>query len=123
MALKICVTGGRDFNDKDFIVKTLSKFVGQNIILAHGGASGVDEISAEFACQQGWPVIEYKADWKKYGNSAGPIRNEEMLFKFKPHMLIAFPGGKGTLNCINNAKSKEILIVYASNERKNQKEE
>jgi hypothetical protein len=35
----------------------------------------------------------YQADWKRYGR-AGPIRNQEMLDKGKPDVVIACPGGR-----------------------------
>ena len=50
------------------------------------------------------PVSDLYAQWTKYGKSAGPIRNAEMLRFGKPQLVVAFPGGDGTENMIGQAK-------------------
>jgi hypothetical protein len=63
----------------------------------HGGANGADYIAGRWAQDTGGiPVEEFPADWNRHGNSAGPIRNQEMLDKGKPDLVVAFPGGRGT---------------------------
>ena len=89
--LKICVTGGRKFTDFGFIKKVLDRIKRNDIILAHGGANGVDNLCAKYALTRGWKVVEYKANWKQHKSQAGPIRNSYMLQDFKPSYLIAFP--------------------------------
>lgn len=111
--IKVCVTGGRDFIDKEFIKKVLDRIKRNDIILAHGGAKGVDSLCEEYALTRGWKVVKYKADWKQYKKAAGTIRNSYMLHDFKPNVLIAFPGGKGTQDCINKAFNLNIKIFYA----------
>jgi len=54
----------------------------------------------EYALKKGLKLSIFKADWKKYGRAAGPIRNREMYhyaLEDKP-MIIAFWDGvsKGT---------------------------
>lgn len=59
----------------------------------------------------------FPASWKRYGKSAGPRRNEAMCreamrdyrrreadtFLADPRLaMVAFPGGRGTANCIEN---------------------
>lgn len=44
----------------------------------HGGARGADTAAGHWAEREGVPVDVYEADWDEHGNSAGPIRNEEM---------------------------------------------
>jgi hypothetical protein len=39
--------------------------------------------------------FEIKADRKRYGNAAGPIRNQQML-DWGPDLVVAFAGGTGT---------------------------
>lgn len=52
--------------------------------LITGGAEGVDSLAEEWAQNMNvWSVV-YPADWKKYGRSAGPIRNQEMLESENP---------------------------------------
>ena len=52
----------------------------------------------------------YHADWTKYNKAAGPIRNKLMLEAGKPDLVIAFPGGNGTINMIKQAKEAGIRI-------------
>ena len=35
-------------------------------------------------------VLAFPADWNKYDNAAGPIRNRQMLTEGKPTMVLAF---------------------------------
>jgi ABC-type Fe3+-hydroxamate transport system substrate-binding protein len=46
----------------------------------------------------------------KYGPSAGPIRNGRML-EYKPDLVIAFPGGRGTANMVKQARKAGIAVV------------
>ena len=54
------------------------------------------------------------ADWKKYGKSAGPIRNREML-KMDPDIVLIFhddpKNSKGTKDCVK-ALLKKIKDKY-----------
>ena len=59
-------------------------------------------------------VEEYPADWKKYGKSAGPLRNQRMIDEGKPDLVVAFPGGVGTADMISRAKAYNISVLYAS---------
>ena len=54
----------------------------------------------------------YVADWKIYGKSAGPRRNQKMLDDGKPTIVIAFhndiDNSKGTADMIARAKKLGI---------------
>ena len=43
--------------------------------------------------------------------SAGPIRNQEMLDKENPDIVVAFPGGRGTQDMTSRAQNKNIKVV------------
>jgi hypothetical protein len=47
--------------------------------LIHGAARGADRIAWDYAYLHNWTVRHYNADWNKYGDNAGPIRNKKML--------------------------------------------
>jgi len=53
----------------------------------------------------------FPSNWKKYGNAAGPIRNKEMIDS-KIDVLVAFPGGNGTKNMIDQCKKHNIKVMY-----------
>lgn len=112
--IRIAVTGGRFFDNKEQVAKGLCRLQGRNVILAHGGATGADDLCKQYAVKMGWKVVVYEADWKRLGNRAGPVRNAELLDNFKPDYLIAFSGGKGTWDMINKALDRKIKVIYAS---------
>jgi hypothetical protein len=111
--MRVLVCGGRNFNDP----LTLGSWLGgihkdHGIsLLIHGGASGADRMAGEFAKWQGIPVQEYPADWAKHGKAAGPIRNRQMLDEGKPDLVIAFPGGRGTANMIDQARTSGVRVL------------
>lgn len=116
MTYKLLVSGGRDFDDVDFIVEHLSNLhLSKKITtLVNGGAKGVDTIARMWAEEVGgieiknYPVTD--SDWKRLGKSAGIQRNSEMLEKEKPDGVFCFPGGKGTEDMFNRAYHNNIEL-------------
>lgn len=119
MDCKIVIGGCRDYNN--YIV--FCKFVDmcliriryiEKITILSGHCSGVDLMAEKYAKQNGYGLEIYPAEWKRYGKSAGPIRNEIMIKK--ANYVIAFWDKKshGTKNLIYNAKkyNKPIRIKY-----------
>jgi len=64
-------------------------------------------------------IIEcvYKANWNLHGKKAGPIRNKEMCHENQDATLVAFPGGKGTANCIQEATCIGMNIIKVKYEQ------
>ena len=110
---KVIVCGGRDFIDYDFVSKTLNyinKHYPINLII-QGGAKGADTLAKNWAIENNVYCDTYNANWNEHGRAAGPIRNTEMLEKGCPDFVIAFPGGKGTNNMIEQAQKKVISVL------------
>jgi hypothetical protein len=114
---RILVCGGRDFDNKEFVFDRLDmldgKLDGIDVII-NGGAKGADTLATRWAKIRGIDVVTFEAKWKTYGKSAGAIRNAQMLTDGKPDLVVAFPGGKGTINMIRQAKKKGITILVVS---------
>lgn len=120
--MKVLVCGGRDYNDYDRVRSVLDSvcdefglwdegtFLPEDITIIHGGARGADRLADEWAMANWVPIEEYKAEWDKYGKSAGHRRNQEMLDKAKPDLVIAFPGGRGTADMVRRAKEAGIEV-------------
>ena len=110
----ILVTGGRNFNDVNLAVKTLSWVVdsnpGRTFVLIHGGAYGADKIASGWAKSKGIRQIECLANWNEHGKIAGPIRNSQMV-RMRPDICVVFPGGKGTNDCARKAKEAGIPLL------------
>jgi hypothetical protein len=60
------------------------------------------------------PVQVFHADWGQFGSGAGPIRNSKMLAEGKPEMVLAFPGGRGTANIVEQARSAGVSVCEVS---------
>lgn len=108
--MRIVVTGGRGYQDYDRVRAALLALAEDPPEIAHGGALGADSLADEVAGAYGWPVTVYRADWRLDGKAAGPIRNRRMLEEFKPDIVLAFPGGRGTASCVAIALELGITV-------------
>jgi hypothetical protein len=100
VSLVVLVCGGRDYTDRVTVYRVLdaihSSLAGPIDQIVNGGASGADHVATNWAERRGVCRWTYKANWSKWGPSAGPIRNEKMLRDSKPDLGVVFPGGAGT---------------------------
>jgi len=118
--MKLLVTGGRDFDDFDFLKENLDKLLkehGPLECLIHGGAQGADFLAHKWAHLNNIEQKVYVADWKLYGRAAGIIRNKKMLEDGKPDLVAAFPtGGPGTKNMIEISQKAQIKVKIFTKE-------
>ena len=113
---RILICGAREWNDFNKIKQILNKYTINDIII-HGDCVGADKIGGYLAKQLKMEVLVYPADWKKYGRSAGPIRNQQMIDEGKPDYCYAFHSNieksKGTkdmiFRCIKACIPYEII--------------
>lgn len=111
--MKVAVTGGRSFSSRHLVYSTLDALhaVCPIDMLIHGGARGADRLADDWARANGVKVESYEADWKRHGKAAGPLRNRDMLERGQPNLVVAFPGGPGTADCVRRARSLGIEVV------------
>ncbi len=111
--MRVLVTGGRNYSDKQHLFSTLSDIhLGSGIThLIHGDATGADTLASEWAAEHRVTTKAMAADWVAFGKAAGPIRNSEML-KEKPDLVIAFPGGVGTRNMVKQASDSGVKVRF-----------
>lgn len=119
--IKVLICGGREFDDLGLFMTTMSDiqeeldFDGrQPVTIIEGGAKGADFLARCWAKYCGWEHDPYPANWGKYGNRAGPIRNRQMLNEGKPDLVIAFPGGSGTADMVHISKEAGITVRIIS---------
>ena len=84
MVKRVVIAGCRDYNNyyeaKEYIDFCLSNIRKENeIVILSGCASGADAIGERYAKENGFLVEKHPADWKTYGKSAGPRRNQQMV--------------------------------------------
>lgn len=108
---RICVSGGREFEDEAFIWENLDRLYSEQEIheIGFGCARGVDRFAWHWAKERGVYWKRYVANWGQLGRAAGAIRNGTMLRDFRPDLLVLFPGGVGTTNCARQARKMGIL--------------
>lgn len=113
MYQRVLVCGGRNYADRERVYSILDTAHAANpiILLIHGGASGADRLGADWAISRHVSCGEYPANWDRDGKAAGPIRNQLMLEDTKPHLVISFPGGRGTADMVRRAKNAGVPVV------------
>lgn len=120
---RLIVCGGRYFNDVALLWRTLDEMHDMTpVTLLVEGASddvtgpyvGADYWAHQWALARQVPCLRQRADWKKLGKAAGPIRNGEMLTRYLPDTLVAAPGGRGTADMIAKARAAGVEVVEIS---------
>lgn len=123
--MKILVTGSRDWTDEQPILEAL---IAEGVIQAqrdsvtviHGAAKGADQIAHRVALDLGYTVRPYPAEWNKYRDAAGPLRNLEMLVREHANrdqpgidVCLAFPlkNSRGTRHMMKFAALAGIRVV------------
>ena len=106
---KVIVTGGRDYDDRAKIRDVLN-FINPDMVI-QGGASGADLLAKKWADANVKDLSTVEAQWAKYGKSAGPRRNREMLDLHPGALVLAFPGGIGTSDCIKAALERGHIVL------------
>lgn len=109
--IKVIVTGGRDFFDRAAVYRALDRADAKRLIgtLVHGGAPGADTLAGDWAKEREVQVQIFAADWARLHSKAGPVRNQAMADAGAAG-CIAFPGGKGTADCVRRCAAARIPV-------------
>lgn len=118
MKSRILICGGRDFNNStlfDRVMATTESYFNPSFCIIQGGARGADRLAALWAFRKGCAMLEMRANWNFYNLSAGRVRNSWMLEFGMPDLVIAFPGGAGTQNMVQQAQARgfDVYVVPA----------
>lgn len=106
----VLVCGGREFNDRDLLFRTLDALDPRPTLIINGAYRGADWLASWYAQHRGIQYGEFPALWKHYFSAAGPRRNAAML-RLKPDLVVAFPGGKGTADMIAQAQAAGVNVL------------
>lgn len=114
--MRVLVCGGRDYTNKEKLYGVLNELFNNDthlddLVIISGMAPGADTLGAQWARDYWVRLLKFPAKWEELGKSAGAIRNQEMLDKGAPNMVIAFPGGKGTADMKARAKKAKIAVL------------
>jgi hypothetical protein len=112
---KVVIAGSRGFSNYKLLKETCDKYLREkkkthNVIVISGHARGADTLGEKYASDEDLDLEIYPADWKKYGKSAGFMRNEQMADI--ADAVIAFWNGEshGTKHMIDIAEEKGLNV-------------
>ena len=133
---RILVCGNRDWTHVPTIARWMSRVAAMvndykfgSAVIVHGACGvrddngvaikGADVLADDLARRWGWIVDPYPADWDRYRNQAGPIRNALMLDAGNPVIGIAFgllhrngrQTGTGDMVRRMNARGVPVILV------------
>ena len=116
--MRVLVTGGRDYHDAKAFVRAINALTcgAASVTIIEGGSTGADTLARRWAQARsaaGVGLEIHPADWDAHGRSAGPKRNATMVNTRYPDAVLAFPGGKGTANCVRLAEDAGVPVVRA----------
>lgn len=114
--MRVIICGSRHWTDRGAIKDRLEKLPSDTVIL-EGGAAGADTLAREAALALGLAVLTVRADWKRHGLAAGPIRNQQML-DLGACRVIAFhedlSSSKGTRDMVGRARRAGLEVEVIS---------
>lgn len=108
--MRIVITGGRDNLDATTFIRVMKRICPEYCVLGDC-PTGVDRMALNYCEDNDIKYNIHFADWDQHGKSAGPIRNGVMLREPDIDFVLAFRGGRGTENCVKQAKEKGLLVL------------
>jgi len=103
--INVVVAGGREYENYPELSQKLDQTISQlnipermSVNIVSGGARGADTLAEKYAQERGLGLQVFPANWNEKGLSAGTLRNTQMAKE--GDVLVAFPGGTGTENMI-----------------------
>lgn len=121
---RMIVAGGRDYSNQNVVnyyidrVRYTCNYRGLNLVIVCGMATGADTLGRNYAISNGLEVLEFPANWNKYGKSAGYLRNKEMA-SIADSAIVFWDGrSKGSKHMINIMHELGKPVVAISYEGK-----
>jgi hypothetical protein len=115
--MKLVVCGSRDCDDYQVVVNHLKHMTTIEEIVS-GCARGADKLGERYAEENNIPLKKMPADWKRWGKSAGYIRNEDMA-EYARYVICFWdgksPGSKGMIKFCRENEIPILVIKYNEN--------
>ena len=122
--MRVLVCGGRDYDNREELYAVLDWIdcswegpgtFGPITVIISGHAKRADSLAEQWAKKREVSLEIYPAAWDVYGKSAGFMRNQQMIDEGLPDLVVAFSGGKGTMNMINLSNQANIPLYNVIN--------
>ena len=118
---RIIICGGRHFDDYSRLESVMNDVMSKIapwrdvIEIVSGHCEGADQLGELYASNHDLPCKVFPAQWEKYGRSAGPIRNSEMVnyaSEAEMPVVVAFrsPRTKGTNDTVKKAEKHGFKV-------------
>lgn len=108
------ICGGRDFADAGMFKSAMGDLIFLRRMpwrIIQGGANGADRMAREWAREHALELATELTEWEKHGRAAGPIRNQAMLDRHQPGLVVAFPGGRGTADMVRRSRKAGVDVA------------
>ena len=120
--MNVIVCGSRSFNNYSTLCDALDDFLQQfpneQICIVSGCARGADALAIQYAEERNLQLLRFPANWKRFGKSAGIIRNFQMLEI--ANICFGFHDGvsRGTAHMLRISRKKNIRteVYYFANQ-------
>ena len=116
----ILVCGGRDYADSAHVSSVLDALQPRAVVHGAYGVDadrprwtrlrGADRLADAWCARRQVPVIRVPARWSALGRRAGAVRNQQMLERYRPALLVAFPGHLGTADLVLRARAAGVPV-------------
>lgn len=104
------------FDDYNLVVQAVERSGFKITEVVSGTAIGADRLGEKWALANGIPIKEMPADWNRYGNGAGPMRNRQMA-EYADAAIVVWDGkSPGSRNMVENMirRKKPYYVALTS---------
>ncbi len=121
--MKTIIAGSRELDSYLILSGVIRKIDWEITEVISGTARGADRLGERWAKNHNIPLKKYVANWRRYGNKAGILRNIEMA-EYADALIALWDGeSKGTKHMIEIARKKNLKVyVYMAGGKENEKE-
>ena len=107
---RLVVAGSRGFDSYERLSAELDKYLAgrSNVTIISGTAKGADRLGEKYAQEHGYKIEQMPAQWAKYHQGAGPIRNKQMVKTADAVLVFWDNESSGTRNIIECARAENI---------------
>lgn len=107
------IAGSRSITSRPALAAAIHHAQGRGLVIGRvlsGGADGVDRLGEQWASAHGLPVQRIPADWRRFGRSAGPRRNAEMVAQAEAVVALWDGASAGTAQLVEAARRRGLAV-------------
>jgi hypothetical protein len=109
--MKTIIAGSRTITDFQCLEDVISNLDFEISAVVSGTANGVDKLGERWAQENNIELLKYPANWDKYGQRAGYLRNVDMSNNADACIILWDGKSKGADHMYRIAKHKGLVTV------------